>query len=81
MDIELGISRFEIKVGEELRVETRNVSDKFEVYTDNNTLKITDEKADKKWFSFNRKTPEVILYIPQYNSFNKVEIETGVRNY
>ena len=78
MDIKLGICKLEIKEGEQLKVETSDVTDKFKCEVKNGTLKIEDNKMNTNIFK--NKVPQVTIYIPKDYEFNEIDLELGINN-
>ena len=78
LKVDLEISEFEIKSGENFKIEVTNVSDSFRFSTNNNILEIKDEEIRKGWFNLDIKSPKIVLYVPQDTIFEDVNIETGV---
>ena len=74
LDIEIGFSDFEIKTGEELKVEGQ-VHKEFKIKVENKTLKIEDVR--KKWIFNTNDAAKLTLYVPEDLKFNKAEIEIG----
>ena len=78
MDIKLGICKLDIKEGEQLKVETSEVTDKFKCEVKNGTLKIEDNKMNTNIFK--NKVPQVTIYIPKDYEFNEIDLELGINN-
>ena len=78
MDIKLGICKLEIKQGEQLKIETSDVTDKFKCNVKNDTLKIEDDKMNANIFK--NKIPQVTIYIPKNYEFNEIDLELGINN-
>lgn len=78
LDVDLDFSKLEIKEGTTLKVETRNVSDRFECKMQSNKLIIKDSAVDSDWYKLQDITPEVIIYIPKDYKFNDVTIKTKI---
>lgn len=78
MDIKLGICKLEIKQGEQLKIETSDVTDKFKCNVKNDTLKIEDDKMNANIFK--NKIPQVTIYIPENYEFNEIDLELGINN-
>ena len=78
MDIKLGICKLEIKQGEQLKIETSDVTDKFKCNVKNDTLKIEDDKMNANIFK--NKIPKVTIYIPEHYEFNEIDLELGINN-
>lgn len=80
LDIELNVSKLTIKVGDEFKVEVKNPTDEFYCKKDGDTLKIRDERSNTNLFNLsnNEVIPEIILYIPESQEFNSIEIESGI---
>lgn len=78
MDIKLGICKLEIKEGEQLKVETSDVTDKFKCEVKNGTLKIEDNKMNTNIFE--NKVPQVTIYIPKDYKFEEIDLELGINN-
>lgn len=74
LDIEIDFADFEIKNGEELKVEGQIHKD-FKIKVENKTLKIEDN--GKKWIFSSNKAAKLTLYVPEELVFNKAEIEIG----
>ena len=74
LDIEIGFSDFEIKTGEELKVEGQIHKD-FKIKVENKTLKIED--VNKKWIFNSNDAAKLTLYVPEEVVFRKAEIEIG----
>jgi DUF4097 and DUF4098 domain-containing protein YvlB len=72
LNIKLGASSLTIKKGEKLKVETNNKNVK--VKEEKN--KVIVEETSTRW-SFNKKTYQVVLYLPEDSVFDDVSIETG----
>ena len=80
IDMDLSICKLEIKKGETFKVETFDVTERFETKVNGDTLKIKDEESNIKWFQNQNVVPKVIVYIPENVILDKVEIETGVND-
>jgi len=78
IEIDLNVCRLQIKKSNEIRVETINVSNKFELKVDGKTLKIKDNNSGFSWFNNFSETPEVIIYLPTEFEFNKIDMKLGV---
>lgn len=80
LNIKLDVSKLTIKNGDEFKVEVNNPTDEFYCKMDGNTLKIKDERSNINVFNFsnNDVIPEIILYIPQTQELNNIEIKAGV---
>lgn len=77
IEIKLSVCQLDIKKGDKIRVETVDMSDKFECRTSGTTLKIKDDKLNINWFNTNEVVPKVIIYIPEDIIFNSIDIKTG----
>ena len=75
LDIQINAANFEIKVGEELKVELINISENAKVKLEDKTLKIKDAKLG--WNINLKETPTVILYIPGNMKLSEAKIEMG----
>lgn len=80
IEIDLSVCQLDIKKGDKIRVETIDMSDKFECETSGTTLEIKDDKLNINWFNTNNVTPKVIIYIPEDKIFNSIDIKTGVND-
>lgn len=78
MDIKLGVCKLEIKEGEQLKVETSNVTDKFKCDVKNGALKIEDNKMNTNIFK--NIVPQVTIYIPKDYKFEEIDLELGINN-
>ena len=79
LDIDLNVSRLNIKIGNDFRVDVSNSTNEFYCRVDGDTLKIKDKRSGINWFNFSDEViPEIVLYIPESKEFNKIEIEAGV---
>lgn len=80
LNIKLDVSTLTIKNGDQFKVEVNNPTDKFYCKMDGDTLKVRDERSNIKIFNFssNDVIPEIILYIPENQEFNNIEIEAGI---
>lgn len=74
LDIEIAFADFEVKTGEELKIEGQIYED-FKIKVENKTLKIED--VNKKWIFNSNDVAKVTLYVPEELKFNKAEIEIG----
>ena len=74
LDIEIAFADFEIKVGDELKVEGQIYED-FKIEVENKTLKIED--VNKKWIFNSNDAAQLTLYVPEDLIFTKAEIEIG----
>lgn len=74
LDIEIGFSDFEVKIGEELKVEGQIHKD-FKIKVENKTLKIED--ISKKWIFNSNDAAQLTLFVPEDLVFNKAEVEIG----
>lgn len=74
LEIEIGFADFEVKVGEELKVEGQIYKD-FKIQVENKTLKIED--ISKKWIFNSNDVAKITLYIPEDFEFTKAEVEIG----
>lgn len=80
LNIKLDISKLTVKTGNEFRVKVKNPTNEFYCEMDGNTLKIRDERSNVKLFDFSSDDviPEIILYIPENQKLNNIEIEAGI---
>lgn len=78
LDIDLAFCKLEIKEGEKFKVDTKNVSDKFECELKSNKLIIKDSKMNNDWYELEDITPEVIIYMPKDSKLYDVTIKTGI---
>lgn len=78
MNIELKVCRLEIIKGDKLKVETFDVSNRFECKTSGDTLRLKDKDFNFNWFDSQKVVPRVIIQIPEELNFDRVNIETGV---
>lgn len=78
MNIELKVCRLEIVKGDKLKVETFDVSNRFECKTSGDTLRLKDKDFNFNWFDSQKVVPRVIIQIPEELNFDRVNIETGV---
>ena len=80
LNIKLDVSKLTIKNGDEFKVEVNNPTDEFYCKMDGNTLKIRDERSNINIFNFSNDDiiPEIILYIPENQKLNNIEIEAGI---
>lgn len=74
LDIEIAFADFEVKIGEELKVEGQIYED-FKIKVENKTLKIQD--VNKRWIFNSNDVVKVTLYVPENFEFAKAEIEIG----
>ena len=74
LDIEIAFADFEIKTGDELKVEGQIYKD-FKITAENKTLKIED--INKKWIFNSNNAANLTLYVPEDLIFTKAEIEIG----
>lgn len=74
LDIEIAFADFEVKIGDELKVEGQIHKD-FKIEVENKTLKIED--VSKKWIFNSNDAAQLTLYVPEDLVFNKAEIEIG----
>lgn len=74
LDIEIAFADFEIKIGEELKVEGQIYKD-FKIEVENKTLKIED--VNKKWIFNSNDAAQLTLYVPEDLVFSKAKIEIG----
>lgn len=79
LDVELSVSKLNVKNGDKFRVEVSNSTSDFSCKMDGDTLKIKDKRSGFNLFNFsNDVVPEVVIYIPEGQKFNEVDIETGI---
>ena len=79
LDIKLDISKLDIKNGNEFKVEVFNKTNEFYCEMEEDTLKIRDNKSGFNWFNFsNDVVPEIVIYVPESQKLEVVEIEAGV---
>lgn len=79
LDIKLDVSKLNIKNGDTFKVEVTNPTDEFYCKMDGDTLKIRDKRSNINLFNFsNDVIPEIILYIPENQKLDSIEIEAGV---
>lgn len=79
LKIKLDVSKLTIKNGNEFKVEVKNPTDEFYCNMEADTLKIKDKRSNVNLFNISDDViPEIILYIPQNQKLNNIEIETGV---
>lgn len=78
LDVDLAFCKLEIREGVTFKVETKNVSDKFECELKSNKLIIKDSKINNDWYELEDITPEVIIYIPKDYKLYDVTIKTGI---
>ncbi len=78
LDVDLHISKLEIKKGETLKVQVSNVSDEFKCTVQGNKLKIQDKKVLKNMFDWMDYKPEVVIYIPEDKQFDEVTLKNGI---
>lgn len=79
LDIELSVSKLNVKNGDKFRVEVYNSTNDFFCKMDGDTLKIKDKSSGFNLFNFSENVvPEVVIYIPEEQKFNEVDIETGI---
>lgn len=74
LNIDLEVSKFDIKTGEEFKIETKAPKDNYEIEIKDNTLRIKEK--DRNIFSMSNS--EMIIYIPRDMEFKKSEINLGV---
>ena len=74
LDIEIAFADFEVKVGEELKVEGQIYED-FKIEVENKTLKIND--TTKTWTFNSNSASQLTLYVPEHFEFGKAKIEIG----
>ena len=74
LDIEIDFADFEIKTGEELKIEGQ-IRENFKIKVENKILKIED--ISKKWIFNSNSAERLTLYIPEEFEFSKAEIEIG----
>lgn len=79
LDIELSVSKLNVKNGDKFRVEVCNSTSDFSCKMDGDTLKIKDKRSGFNLFNFSQNVvPEVVIYIPEEQKFDEVDIETGI---
>jgi len=79
IDINLGVSTFEIRTGEEFRVVLNDVHEDTNTEVDNGTLRIREGRTRVRIFGGRNSTnQEIIIYVPEGTEFENVSIETGV---
>ncbi len=79
LDIELDVSKLNIKNGDEFKVEVINPTNKFYCEMNGNTLKIKDKRTNVNLFNFSDDViPEIVVYIPDNIKLEEIEINTGV---
>ena len=74
LDIEIDFVDFEVKIGEELKVEGQ-IYDDFKIEVENKTLKIKD--VNKKLIFNSNDAAQLTLYVPEDFQFMKAQIEIG----
>lgn len=75
--VELGISKFNIRKGDEFRLETINTNENFSFKLEDNILKIKEKKAYNIYQK--NKNSTVNIYIPENQKFKKVNIKKSLR--
>lgn len=75
--IDTSISKLNIKTGDVLKVEGKNVSNQCKIQKEGDTLVIQDKKVYQPLWKDDQ-YPEITLYIPENLTLEKVEIATGV---
>lgn len=78
LKIKTSVSELEIKIGNELKVETSSNNGPIDIKNNSNTLKIIEDETIKL-FNNNIKS-KIIIYIPTDIYFKDVDIETGAGN-
>lgn len=79
LDIELDVSKLDIKIGEEFKVEVNNPTNEFYCKMNGDTLRIKDNKTNFNWFNFSDDVvPEITIYIPESQNLEKIELEAGI---
>ena len=79
LDITVGVSRFEIRTGDEFEVVLNNVSDDTRVNVDGYTLRIEDgRRGGIRLFGVNVNNQEIIVYVPEGMEFRNATIDSGV---
>lgn len=77
LEIEVSISKINIKTGEKLKIEGIGVTSDFKAVMEEETLKLQDKKIYKHLYQENN-YPEITIYLPENITFNKVKISTGL---
>lgn len=80
LDIDISVSKLYIKNGENFKVEANNVSNKFSSKLNGNTLEIKENKTNIRWFNKNNIIPEIIIYIPENDILNTVQMDVGIND-
>lgn len=78
LEIDLDICNLQIKTGDTFKIETSNVSDKFECKVDGNNLKIKDNKLNLDFFNNLGVKPQVIIYMPKDFKLDEADIDLGI---
>jgi hypothetical protein len=77
--VDVGIAKLNVYDGSSLKVDAKNMSERFECKVVGKTLYIKDNLCGKINFGwFNNIDPVINLYIPQSMSLNETNIKTGV---
>lgn len=74
IDIDLSATKLYIKQGDEFKLEAENITGNFKTSFINGTLKI---KERGRWFSNNKTTSTVTLYLSQFEFVNELNIDYG----
>lgn len=79
LDINLDVSKLNIKNGNEFKVEVINPTNDFYCQMSGETLKIKDNRKGFNLFGLsNDVIPEITIYIPEDQNLDKIELEAGV---
>lgn len=81
LDIKLDVSKLNIKIGSEFKVEVTNPTNDFYCKMDGDTLRIRDERSGFHLSGFDfidEVVPEIVIYIPENQKFTDIDIDAGV---
>src|SRR5699024_5195062 len=74
LEIDLENIELTIKKGENIKIESTNISDKIEIKQDGNILKINDDKVSSNFYTINN---ALTIYIPENQKFDNIDIEVN----
>ena len=74
LEIDLENIEFNIKKGENFKIEGTNIPDKIEIRQERNTLKINDDKVSSNFYTVNN---ALTIYIPGDQKLNNIDIEAN----
>lgn len=76
IEIDMSVSKLNIKKGDKLKVEGANLSEEFKAKTENGTLTIEDKNIGTNFLFSGEDTSEITVYIP--NELKSAKITTGI---